>query len=76
MRLLPAVTAALGAVTALQPDATADDTIALIKQRRIRDLASLISSEDISNVNLWLKTQKSDGTWDDVDYTVGCKASR
>lgn len=54
---------------------TADD-LATIKERRIADMGEFSDASTIAQIPDWLQSQKSDGTWPDVDYTTGCPASK
>lgn len=65
--------AALAAI--VSATGTAADDLATIKQRRISDMGEFSDASTIAQIPDWLKSQKSDGTWPDVDYTAGCTAS-
>ncbi|EFY99471.2 glycosaminoglycan (GAG) polysaccharide lyase [Metarhizium robertsii] len=56
--------------------ASRDDELALISKRRIADLAQFPDPTWFSQISAWLDTQKSDGTWPDVNYMSGCAAQR
>ncbi|KND87076.1 Chondroitinase-AC [Tolypocladium ophioglossoides CBS 100239] len=63
----------------LLPGAYADDTndeLSLIAKRRVVDLALFPDAPLISKISDWLGSQKSDGTWSDVNYLSGCPAQR
>ncbi len=51
------------------------DDIALITQRRVRDLSESADPTWFGSIPDWLAAQKDDGTWSDVDYATGCDAS-
>ncbi|KAG8405083.1 hypothetical protein J3459_022258 [Metarhizium acridum] len=55
-------------------EASRDDELALISKRRIADLAQFPDPTWFSQISTWLETQKSDGTWPDVNYMSGCAA--
>lgn len=46
----------------------------LITQRRRVDLAAFPTDANLASIPSWLSTQKSDGTWPDVNYATGCDA--
>lgn len=56
--------------------ASRDDELALISKRRIADLAQFPDPTWFSQISAWLDTQKSDGTWPDVNYMSGCAARK
>ncbi|KAG8419582.1 hypothetical protein J3458_004439 [Metarhizium acridum] len=57
-------------------EASRDDELALISKRRIADLAQFPDPTWFSQISTCLETQKSDGTWPDVNYMSGCAAQR
>ena len=48
--------------------------IDLIKQRRKADLSQFPTPDNYASVPAWLRSQTTEGTWPDVDYTAGCEA--
>lgn len=48
----------------------------LIADRRRNALAHGVDAWRLESVPGWIKSQRSDGTWADVDYTAGCEAQR
>lgn len=52
----------------------AQSDVNLIAQRRKADLAQFPTPSQLGSIPTWLASQKSDGTWSDVDYTAGCTA--
>jgi hypothetical protein len=50
----------------------AQSDVDLIAQQRKADLAQFPTPSQLGSI----PTQKSDGTWSDVDYTAGCAARK
>lgn len=79
MKLLWLVKSALcGGLVGLCVSVTAQDhpdDIAVISERRVRDLAQFADPSSFNNILTWLAAQRDDGTWADVDYATGCAAS-
>jgi hypothetical protein len=54
----------------------AQSDVDLIAQQRKADLAQFPTPSQLGSIPTWLASQKSDGTWSDVDYTAGCAARK
>jgi hypothetical protein len=54
--------------------AQGNNSLSLIAQRRINDLAQFPNPLWFADISTWLATQKEDGTWADVNYLSGCAA--
>jgi hypothetical protein len=70
---------ALAGSSLLVPGADAasqDQELDLISQRRIADLAQFPDPPWFNQISTWLASQKSDGTWSDVNYASGCAARK
>ncbi len=50
------------------------DDLDLLASRRVADLAQFPDPPLFDNVSSWVDSQKSDGTWADVNYASGCAA--
>lgn len=50
--------------------------VALITERRVRDLSQFGDPSWFDNIPAWLASQRDDGTWADISYASGCAASR
>ncbi|ORX36761.1 chondroitin AC/alginate lyase [Kockovaella imperatae] len=55
---------------------SASSKLALILQRRQYDLAQFPTPQWVESIQTYLDTQKTDGTWPDVNYASGCTAQR
>ncbi|KAL7936407.1 polysaccharide lyase family 8 protein [Trichoderma chlorosporum] len=64
------------AATAGVAQATPSDDLTLFAKRRTADLAQFPDPTWFANIDTWLSSQKSDGTWSDVNYLSGCPAQR
>ncbi|OAQ70801.1 polysaccharide lyase family 8 protein [Pochonia chlamydosporia 170] len=53
-----------------------DDELSIISKKRIADLAQFPDPTWFNSISTWLASQKSDGTWSDVNYLSGCAAQR
>lgn len=56
--------------------ASKDTELELISKNRIADLAQFPDPTWFNQISTWLASQKSDGTWPDVNYLSGCKARK
>jgi hypothetical protein len=70
-----AATPSVSAAPSATPLSSADE-FALIKTRRRAAFAQGVDAWRSATVPFWLASQKSDGSWPDVDYTTGCGAQR
>ncbi|KAK2606010.1 hypothetical protein QQS21_003527 [Conoideocrella luteorostrata] len=66
--------AGLGSVLPGVYAAARDDELNLISKRRIADMAQFPDATWFTQIPTWLKSQKYDGTWADVNYLSGCSA--
>lgn len=81
MRRTLLVNAVWGAVLALLPLAASQspgtpEDLALVAKRRTFDLAQFPNPPWYNSIDNWVKTQKDDGTWADVNYISGCPARK
>lgn len=56
--------------------AAEQDDLDLLASRRVADLAQFPDPPLFDSVSLWVDSQRSDGTWEDVNYASGCAARK
>lgn len=56
--------------------ASSDDSLALFAKRRTADLSQFPDPTWFAKIDTWLSSQKTDGTWSDVNYASGCPARK
>ncbi|ATY64353.1 polysaccharide lyase family 8 [Cordyceps militaris] len=76
MRLYAAACALCTLARAVAADAQDTRDMATLSRRRVADLAEFPNPLWFGSVQEWIDTQKSDGTWADVNYLSGCPARR